>query len=113
MKNIVKSKIDLENFSVQRFFIIFTSRVFPLNVCLLVETQSSSLDWPANWTAAVYIQPKSSLLEHSVEYLSYDPNDLTGDIGGYLGLFLGWSLVTFYDAIPLILTFIRAKTKKK
>ena len=32
------------------------------------------IDWPANWTASVYLQPKSSLLEHSVEYLSYDPN---------------------------------------
>ena len=79
----------------------------------------------------MYLQPKSSLREHSVEYLSYDTNgeiftlwhpltdrtklflDLIGDIGGYLGLFLGWSLVTFYDAIPLILTFIKAKTKKK
>ena len=90
----------------------FTSRVSPLNLWLIVETSSTRIAWPANWTAAVYLQPKSSLLEHSVEYLSYDPNDLIGDIGGYLGLFLGWSLVTFYDAIPFLITFIKAKTKK-
>ena len=27
------------------------------------------------------------------EHLSYDYTDLIGDIGGYLGLFLGWSLL--------------------
>ena len=69
------------------------------------------VDWASNWTSSVFIQPKSSLIEYSVEYLSYDLNDLIGDIGGYLGLFLGWSLVTFYDAVPLIITFVTAKTK--
>ena len=76
-----------------------------------VETSRTNINWAANWTASVFIHPKSSLIEYSVEYLSYDFNDLIGDIGGYLGLFLGWSLVTFYDALPLMITFIKAKTK--
>ena len=29
----------------------------------------------------------------SREYLAYDLNDLVGSVGGYLGLFLGWSLL--------------------
>ena len=32
-------------------------------------------------------------MEESREYLSYDLNDLVGSVGGYLGLFLGWSLL--------------------
>ena len=52
-------------------------KYFPLSPSFTtVETRGTSIDWPANWTAAVYIQPKSSLLEHSVEYLSYDLNDV-------------------------------------
>ena len=31
------------------------------------------------------------VLPCQVEYLVYDLSDLTGDIGGFLGLFLGWS----------------------
>ena len=47
---------------------------FSLNRFIIVEISRTMIDWPANWTASVYLQPKSSLLEHSVEYLSYDPN---------------------------------------
>ena len=32
-------------------------------------------------------------MEESREYLAYDLNDLVGSVGGYLGLFLGWSLL--------------------
>ena len=32
-------------------------------------------------------------MEESWEYLAYDLNDLVGSVGGYLGLFLGWSLL--------------------
>ena len=32
-----------------------------------------------------------------------------GDVGGYLGLFLGWSVVTFLDALPFILSIIKLK----
>ena len=61
----------------------------------------------------MFISPKSSIIEHSQEYLSYDIDDLIGDIGGYLGLFLGWSLVTFFDAVPDIIALMKIKTMKK
>ena len=32
-------------------------------------------------------------VEETREHLTYDYTDLIGDIGGYLGLFLGWSLL--------------------
>ena len=32
-------------------------------------------------------------MEELREYLAYDLNDLVGSVGGYLGLFLGWSLL--------------------
>ncbi len=33
------------------------------------------------------------------QYLTYDGNDFIADFGGYLGLLLGHSLLTFYDGI--------------
>ena len=61
----------------------------------------------------MFIFPKSSIVEYSQEYYSYDINDIIGDIGGYLGLFLGWSLVSFFDAVPAIVAFMKIKTMKK
>ena len=78
-----------------------------------IQKTETKIDWPANWSASVFIFPKSSIVEYSYEYFSYDWNDLIGDIGGYLGLFLGWSLITFFDALPTFVALMKIKTKKK
>ena len=78
-----------------------------------IQKTQTQIDWPANWTASVFIFPKSSIVEYTYEYFSYDWNDLIGDIGGYLGLFLGWSLITFFDALPTIIALMKIKTKKQ
>ena len=59
------------------------------------------VDWETNWTSSFYMGPKSSSYTKSVEYYSYDSNDLLGDVGGYLGLFLGWSLLSIFGAVPV------------
>ena len=65
------------------------------------------INWRPNWTSEVYIQPKSSVVEYSKEYYSFDFNDLMSSVGGNLGLFLGWSLLTFAEALGLLLVIIR------
>ena len=72
-----------------------------------LHTRRKIIDWAANWTASVFLQPRSAVVEHSSEFYSYDINDLIGDVGGYLGLFLGWSVVTALDALPFILSFVK------
>ena len=48
------------------------------------------------------------------EYLTYDGNDFVADFGGYLGLLLGHSILTFYDWIVLMIEKAReAKCGKK
>ena len=37
------------------------------------------------------------------QYLTYDGNDFVADFGGYLGLLLGHSLLTFYDYFVLMI----------
>ena len=65
------------------------------------------INWRPNWTSEVYIQPKSSVVEYSKEYYSFDINDLMSSVGGNLGLFLGWSLLTFAEALGFLLVIIR------
>ena len=77
------------------------------------ETIYKKTDWTSNWTAEVYIQPKSSITEYSVEYYTFDRSDLIGNIGGNLGLFLGWSLLTFVEALTFVLFMCKMRNKKK
>ena len=41
--------------------------------------------------------------EEKKEYLTYDTNSFVADFGGYLGLLLGHSILTFYDWFVLII----------
>ena len=79
----------------------------------LIEIEKNSITWNSSWSSEVYIQPQSSTVEKSSEYYSFDKNDLISSLGGYLGLFLGWSLLTFFEAIPYILWLLRRGRKEK
>ena len=67
-----------------------------------LEVIENTMDGNSNWTSEVFIQPKSSEVKFSTEYYSFDRNDLISSIGGNLGLFLGWSLLTLYEAISIL-----------
>ena len=44
------------------------------------------------------------------EYYTYEVTDLLGDVGGYLGLFLGWSLVEItLNSFDIIVIFCKSK----
>ena len=75
------------------------------------ETIHERSSWTPNWTAEVYIQPKSSIVEYSSEYYTFDFNALVGNIGGYLGLFLGWSFLTFVEVLAFILCMFKVNKK--
>ena len=78
-----------------------------------VETRLQKSNWTSNWTAEVYVQPKSNLVEHSTEYLFYDINDLLSSFGGNLGLFLGWSILSVLEGASFILCLCRHKCNDK
>ena len=77
------------------------------------ETTQRAIDWTPNWTSEVYVQPKSSFVEYSTEYLSFDQNDLISNLGGNLGLFLGWSLLTISEALGFIICVCRLRNREK
>ena len=46
------------------------------------------------------------------QYYTYDINTFLSDFGGYLGLLLGYSIVSFFDMAQEILTFFIKKGEK-
>ena len=75
------------------------------------DIEQKDLNWPTKWTAEVFIQPKSSIVEKTKEYYSFDSNDLISSIGGNLGLFLGWSLLSVVQTIGLFVCICKDKMK--
>ena len=77
-------------------------------------TEKEALDkvlYKKDWISEVYFQPGSNSVGIRKEYYAYDIFDVLGDVGGYLGLFLGWSLqdisINFFN---LIFAYIFLKT---
>ena len=64
------------------------------------------VSWQTNGRSEVFIQAKSSVVNYLSEYYSFDFNDLISSVGGNLGLFLGWSFLTFVEAIGFIVVLI-------
>ena len=48
---------------------------------------------------ALYLFYANDRYEVRVQYYTYDWNGLISDLGGYLGLLLGASMLTFYDTV--------------
>ena len=56
-----------------------------------LEIRQEPLDWEVDWLTEVFLVAGSNTVREQREFYTYDSSDLTGDLGGYLGLFLGWS----------------------
>merc|ERR1712223_1346910 len=52
----------------------------------------TNIEWKKDWMSEVYFQ-SNEIKEVIKEYYTYESSDLLGDFGGFLGLFLGWSLL--------------------
>ena len=59
-----------------------------------VPGNASSLGY--NQMVAIYLSPQAVITE--TEILTYDVYNLLGDVGGVLGLLLGYSLLSCFDA---------------
>ena len=75
--------------------------------------------WRKDWVSSFYLSTDSTTYQISTEYYSYDlqvsstlfiqalqssdmilAQDLIGSVGGYLGLFLGWSVMSLITSVP-------------
>ena len=73
--------------------------------------------WNTQWISEVFVQPAADYIEEVIEYKTYDLANLIGDIGGYLGLLLGWSFLSVVLGVPAmvkpIMYFVSYKKPKK
>ena len=80
----------------------------------------TDVTWRKDWVSSFYLSTDSTTYQISTEYYSYDlpvsglstkiqalhcsqvifAQDLIGSVGGYLGLFLGWSIMSLITSVP-------------
>ena len=65
------------------------------------DVEKSVMTWNSNYSSQAFIEPMSNVVEVSSEYCEFDLNDLISSVGGNLGLFLGWSLLSIFEAVTV------------
>ena len=77
-----------------------------------IRDSKKNIGWKKSWSSELFIEADDDV-EESREYLAYDLNDLVGSVGGYLGLFLGWSLLGLTIQVSvLILNYLKTNCRK-
>jgi len=64
-----------------------------------VEKTSEDADWARNWSSAFYLDVKTSSYIHQTEFYAYDVGELASGLGGFMGIFLGWSFLSMMAKI--------------
>ena len=71
--------------------------------------KEDKLTWDVNHISEVFLTMRGSTVEEITEYISYDVGDMFGDVGGYVGMLLVWSLLSiaygFFGAIREFKTY--------
>ena len=75
------------------------------------EFARESVDWRTDWISSLYLMPQYPGMAYQVEKYEFGPSDLFSDVGSYLGLFLGWSLLSISINIPTWYTWLVNTTK--
>jgi hypothetical protein len=57
------------------------------------ECNQLKVTWKHDWSSAFYLEPKTTEVAKTEEFLVFDLSDTISGIGGSLGLFLGWSVL--------------------
>ena len=66
-----------------------------------IPKKKTGVTWKKSWVSSFYLHPSSTQEKGSIQYLAYDEQNILGDVGGFLGLFLGWSTYSLLTEFPL------------
>ena len=73
---------------------------------------SEEVTWQRNWLSSLYLMPKYAGTHVAEEKYEFGLSDLVSDVGSYLGLFLGWSLLSVTRDTTAWARWIREAVKK-
>ena len=57
------------------------------------DEATDNVHWQKDWISEIYIEAGSDWEDIKTEYYTYEVTDLLGDVRGFMGMFLGWSLL--------------------
>ena len=75
------------------------------------ELTRETVNWRTDWISSLYLMPQYPGMAYQVEKYQFGPSDLFSDVGSYLGLFLGWSLLSISRNIPAWYTWLVVTSK--
>ena len=55
------------------------------------------MTWKQNWSSAFYITAENTLVKKEEEFWVFDKSDAINGIGGAMGPFLGWSILSMFQ----------------
>ena len=76
------------------------------------KLSSEQVTWKTNWTSSLYISPGSPSYKLVLEVYKFEMADLVADFGSYIGLFLGWSVLSFYGGVQACTVGLRKLVMK-
>ena len=76
------------------------------------QLSSEQVTWKTNWTSSLYISPGSPSYKLVLEVYKFEMADLVADFGSYIGLFLGWSVLSFYGGVQACTVGLRKLVMK-
>ena len=71
-----------------------------------LQQSSVGVGWHRAWLSSFYLSPSSPSMEEVVESFLYDSSSVVGDLGSYLGLFLGWSILSLAGWLASLLSIL-------
>ena len=87
-----------------------------VNTYEFIEKTKEIATWGKNWSAAFYLDVKTSSFTSQDEFYAFDKWDLTSSLGGLMGLFIGWSFLSIcfliHDSLRTVALLFRDRYPK-
>ena len=75
-----------------------------------MQLREETITWDVDFSSVFYLMAEKTSVEGQEELLLFDFEDLINGLGGALGLFLGWSILSLGKIIKQFLILTKTKS---